>query len=174
MASLCSDPGNAFERCLINTLLNLGVAGLQALQKLIQAELALVDVAIANLIIQLSQYDLLGQFVKKEADFLEAEFDSILSILNGLPLGLLDKDCVSWAGLNDGINGFLQNEVRPPVEQILDAVKRYTSIQGELADLQSEYEQLKTLLNDTLELLQILILNAKCAELESGQNIVAA
>ena len=172
--ALCTDQDSTLSRCLVNTLLLLGSAGLQALQKFINAELALVDIELAELFTKLVQYDLLGQLAKKYGDFAEAELNSLVSVLNGLPLGLLDKSCLEWASLNDGINGFLQNEIVPPIQTIIYEVERVASFQSELVELQEGYQALKQLLNDTLDLLDTLILEAKCRELAGQQNIVAA
>jgi len=169
----CTDL-STFERCLVNTLLNLGAYGLEALQSFIRTELILIDAELAALLMQLLQYDLLGQLAKKYGDIANAEFNSLISVLNGLPLGLLDKECLGWANLSNGINGFLQNEIQPPFQQIIYEVERYASFQSELAALQSDFEQLKELLTGTLDLLDTLILEAKCRATAEGQNVVAA
>jgi len=160
----CTDINNAFARCLINTLLNLASAALQALKALLQQELAILEILIAELMMQLLQYDVLAQAEKAFADKLRTELDRITNLLNGLPLGLLDKACLEWANLNGGINGLIQNEIRPPIEAILYDLNRILSFREELNDLVSEYQALKQLLLDVIDLLDILILEAKCRE----------
>jgi len=168
---LCADPNSAFERCLVNTLLNLASAALQALKQLLQQELILVDAAINALMLQLLQYDVLGRAAKLLGDQIRKELDDVTQLLNGLPLGLLDKSCLEWAHLNDGINGFIQNEVRPPIEQILFEAERIASFQDELNAAKRELDAFKQLLLDVIDLLDILILEAKCRETASQQKV---
>jgi hypothetical protein len=155
---------NLFAQCLINTLLNLASAALQLLKTLIEQELVLIDAALVALLIQLEAADVLGQRVTLLKNFLEAEAQQIEQTLNALPFGLLDQSCTDWANLNGGINGFIQNEVLPPVEQILFELQRILSVQSELGALKMDYENLKTFLLDIIDLLDILILEKKCRE----------
>jgi hypothetical protein len=153
---------NMFAQCLINTLLNISAAGLQLLKQLIETELTLIDTALVALILQQEAADVLGQKTQLLANVINAEFDQIEHTLNSLPLGLLDQSCTDWANLNGGINGFLQNEVLPPVKQILFELARIASHQDELGEEKMEYENLKTFLLDIIDLLDLLILEAKC------------
>jgi uncharacterized protein YhaN len=166
--ALCVDLNNGiakkFAQCLINTLLNLASAALQALKQVLTAMLVPVDLAIAQLMVTLAQYDLLAQQYKAAEAVIKATLDQIQNKLNGLPLGLLDPTCFEWANLNGGINAFLQNEIRPPIDQILFELERLTSFQSELQALKAEYEALKALWLDTIDVLDTLILEAKCRE----------
>jgi hypothetical protein len=151
-------------QCLINTLLNLSSAALQLFKQFLEAELTFIDVAVYGLIVQLEAADILAQEVQAAKDFAEAELQQLEQLLNGLPLGLLDTSCTDWAGLNGGINGFLQNEIVPPVEQILFELNRVLSLQTELGLLKAEYEALKQFLLNVIDVLDLLILEKKCRE----------
>lgn len=168
MSDLCTNFNSAFARCVINTLLNMAVAALQALKSFLAIQVTFLDLLIAQLMMQLMQYDVLGAIVKKQADAARAIMDKATSMLNGLPLGLLDPACLEWAGIMDGINGLIQNEIRPPFEQILSELERLASFQDELQGLKNEYEALKQLLSDLLDLLEAVILEAKCRKAKSA------
>lgn len=161
---LCTKYNSAFARCVINTLLNMAVAALQALKAFLQAQLVYLDLLVAQLMLQLMQYDVLGALMKAQADAVRALIDSMISMLNGLPLGLIDPACLEWAGIMDGINGYVQNEIKPPLEQILSELERLASFQDELQALKNEYEALKQLFMDLLDLLEAVILEAKCRQ----------
>lgn len=163
---LCAALGtdSTFARCLINTLLNLGAAGLQALKSVIMGELALLDVALVALIGQLLAADIVAQQAQLIYNVILAEEQVIVSTLNGLPLGLLDPSCTEWAGLSGSINGFIQNEVLPPINAILEDILRILSLQQEVGALKAIYEALKTFLLGIVDLLTELILEAKCRQ----------
>jgi hypothetical protein len=167
---LCTALGanNAFEKCLINTLLNLGAAGLQALKQVLNAELLLIDAALVTLIAQLLAADVVAQQAQLIYNVIQAEEAQLVSILNGLPLGLLDPSCTSWAGLNGSINQFIQQTVLPPINQILQDILRILSLQSELAALKAAWEALKAFFLGIIDLLTQLILEAKCRQAASG------
>jgi hypothetical protein len=150
----------------------MAVAALQALKAFLIAQLTLLDVIIAQLMMQIMQYDVLGMLVKKQADAVRALVEKVTSMLNGLPLGVIDPACLEWAGIMDGINGFIQNEIRPPLEQILSELERLTSFQDELQALKNEYEALKQLFLDMVDLIEAVILEAKCRQAQGSQFVV--
>lgn len=167
MAGLCVDLDSAilnkFAKCLINTLLNLAAAQLEQLKQLILAQIALLDVQIAALILRAAQYDILAQQYRLVAQAIRLQLDEIQNKLNALPVGLLDPSCLEWANINGGINQFFA-ALRAPLEDILNELERILSFQDELQRLRLEYEALKKLLLDTIDLLDALILEAKCRE----------
>jgi hypothetical protein len=170
MSDFCTKFNSAFARCVINTLLNMAVAALEALKAFLQAQVVFLDVIIAQLMMQLMQYDVLGMIVKKEADAVRAFVDQMISMLNGLPLGLIDPACLEWAGIMDGINDYIQNEIKPPLDQILTELERLSSFQDELQALKNEYEALKQLFFDLIDLIEAVILEAKCRKAKSAGN----
>jgi len=165
-SDLCTDLNldSTFARCLINTLLNLSSSALEALQKLLQTEVVFIDFALTDLITQAIAADVLGQQATLAKNFAEAEIQQIEQLLNGLPLGTLDQSCLDWANLNGGINGFIQNEIVPPIEQILFELDRIISFQSQINALKTEYEALKQFFSDVISLLDSVILEAKCRE----------
>lgn len=170
MSDLCTKFNSAFARCVINTLLNMAAAALQALKAFLMAQLAYLDVIIAQIMMQLMQYDVLGMLVKKQADAVRAFVDQMTAMLNGLPLGLIDPACLEWAGIMDGINDYIQNEIKPPLDQILSELERLASFQDELQALKNEYEALKQLFLDLLDLIEAVILEAKCRKAKNDGN----
>lgn len=170
MSDLCTKFNSAFARCVINTLLNMAVAALQALKAFLLAQLAYLDLIIAQIMMQLMQYDVLGMFMKQQADAVRKIVDNAISMLNGLPLGLIDPACLEWAGIMDGINDYIQNEIKPPLEQILSELERLASFSDELQALKNEYEALKQLFLDLLDLIEAVILEAKCRKAQGAGN----
>ena len=164
-SDLCVDFSQSqFSRCLINTLLTLSSSALGGLKALITLELTFVDAKLIDLIIQSEAADILGQQTTLLKNVVQAELNQIQSQLSSLPLGLLDQSCTDWATLNGGITGFLNNEIVPPISQILFELQRLVSMQSEIGALKSEYEGLKQYFLDVLDLLDEVILEAKCRE----------
>lgn len=159
---LCTKFNSAFARCVINTLLNMAAAALRALKLFLESQLVFLDMLIAQILMTLMQYDILGMFVKKQADMIRMLFDTILAALEGLPLGLIDPACLEWAGIMDGLTSFIENEIRPPIDQILRELERLASFQDELQALKREYEALKQLFLDLMDAIEACILEAKC------------
>jgi hypothetical protein len=151
-------------QCLINTLLNLSSAALQLFKQFLELELAFLDVAVFGLLQELEAADIESQRITLLKNFVQSEAQQLTQLLNGLPLGLLDTSCTAWAGLNGGINGFLQGEILPPVEQILNELQRCLSLQSYLNTTKADYEALKQVLLNTIDLLDLLILEKKCRE----------
>jgi hypothetical protein len=165
MSDLCTNLNSAFARCVI--------AALQALKAFLLQQVAYLDVIVATLLMQIAQYDVLGMIVKKQADAIRAFVDKMTSMLNGLPLGLIDPACLEWAGIMQGINDLIQNEIKPPLEQILSELERLASFQDELQALKNEYEALKQLFFDLIDLIEAVILEAKCRKAaEEGNQYV--
>jgi hypothetical protein len=166
--ALCTDLDGGiagiFERCLINTLLNLAAAALEALKQVLLALLVPIDLAVAELIARLAQYDLLAQQLRLIRDAINGQIEALLERLNQLPLGLLDRECLAWAGINGSITNFLNGEIRPPLDQVLFELERLASFQSDLELLRNEYLAAKKLFTDVIDLLTTLILEAKCRE----------
>jgi len=156
--------GGKFARCLINTLLNLAAAMLELFKQFLLSQILLLDAAIAALIAQLVEADILAIQVRLAHDIISGVFDGVTGFLNGLPLGLLDKECTDWAGLNGNIQDFINDEVRPPVDDLLDELERILSVQQALSFLKRQYEETKQTFLDMIDLLEELILEQKCRE----------
>lgn len=162
-SDLCSGFLNStFARCLINTLLSLGAAALQILKEIVDTELLILDAELLSLLQHLIAADILAQKSQLYYNFILGQEAIIVNKINGLPLGLLDKNCTDWALLNGSISSIIQNQVLPPFNEILADLNRILSMQGELGAAKSATEALKTYFNNFADLLTELILEAQC------------
>lgn len=168
--SACTNFNSSFVKCIINTLLNMAVAALEAFKAWLIAQSTVLDAYIAYLMMQALQYNVLGMLMKKAADVARALFEKALQALAGLPLNQIDPNCLEWAGIMGNLNELIDNEIRPPFERILEELERLTSFQDELEALKKQYEELKQLILDLIDLLEAVILEAKCRKAASAGN----
>jgi hypothetical protein len=167
MAGICIDLNNSvlntFARCLINNLLDLSSGQLEALKKLIQAQLLILDGLIASLIAQALQYDILAQQYRLAEAAIRAQIQEIEDQINNIPRGDLDTRCLEIALLGGTLQAVFAR-LRAPLETILDELERILSFQDELERARLQYERAKELFLSLLDILDQLILEAKCIE----------
>lgn len=173
MAGICIDIDNAvlrrFARCLINSLLDLASSQLEALKALIVAQLVYLDGLILAILVQAAQYDILAQQFKLAEAAIREQLDSLQDQINKIPRGELDTRCVEIALLNGTLNQVFA-QLRVPLETILEELERILSFQDELERLRQQYEKAKELFISLLDILDQLILEAKCLE-ASGSGV---
>lgn len=174
MTDLCTNlgTGSTFARCVINTLLNLAAAALEALKLFLLSQIPFLDMIVAGLLMQLLQYDILGIWMKAQKEAIQAAMDEALSTLNGLPLGIIDPACLEWAGIMGSINDLIQGEIRPPIDQILNELERLLSFQEDVNALKTKYEEMKQSFLDLIDLIEAVLLEQKCRAAEGGNVVV--
>ena len=165
--ALCIDLNNPvlnrFARCLINSLLDLSSGELQALKALILSQIALLDALIAAAILKALQYDILAQQYRLARKALEEQLADIQDKTNKLPRGDLDTRCLEIALLMGTLNQ-VYAQIRAPLDVILDEIDRIVSFADELQRIRQQYERAKELFVFLLDILDQLILEAKCME----------